>query len=124
MVKYDDLPEYIRDIIADAYYDGIIHDDLHTFLINDDQLLVVPLNFPEMEGKYLRERLDDLGDLDEFREFARDNEIPLYTTDNYTEDIIEDFSRSTYEVIKERFAEDYVEDNFDDEMTKYMGGYK
>lgn len=111
-----DLPEDVVDLVEDAYYDGLIHNTLHTFLVDNEELIVVPIEFSDMPPQLIEDKLDNLRRLNEYNHYA--NEIKGEIL--YDEDTLKDFNKDVYEILKESYAEYYLEQHFQNQLENHF----
>lgn len=120
MSTYNKFPEEVKEYLADLYYDGLVNDKLHPILIDGEQLVVIPDEFPDIEGRFLYDKLEDLDSLSDFRYYLNEQEIPVYFKADITEEMVEDFDKSIHRIIKESFVDDYMENNYERKMTNII----
>lgn len=117
-MNFDDLPPDIKDLIENAYYKGLIDDELTTFLINRQDLIVVPDEFPEMSGMYVCNYLHAEDRLEDFVDYLNENEI-LITKDDVYEELIKDFDPILYSNLRERYIQEFMEKEFE-RISKHL----
>lgn len=113
MAKHEDFSESTKELIADLYYDGLVNDKLHALFIDEEELVVIPAEFPDITGEYLKDALDWYEELDSVRQYTQHNNIPMYTVDDLSIELIKDYDTSLGKTIQERFVEDYIEEHLD-----------
>lgn len=118
-MRYEDLPPDTKELIDNAYYDGLVNDTLHTFLIDNEELLVIPDICIEMTGKEVVEALEHFDYLEDFEQYLDEEEISL-TKEDYCENHVLEFNKTAYSLIRERYVENFMETEYDKITEKFF----